>query len=84
MCGTNTGTGILRKEKKIDEGRTDLLYKYINLYPLKAVFFKFTFHRFFYILSTIFSLYPEIWKIQKSGPLQSKACWIFGRLPVPG
>ena len=44
-----------------------MLYKYINLYLLKTASL-FTFHSLFDILSTIFSLYQEFWKIPKFGP----------------
>ena len=47
--------------------RETLLYKYTNLYLLKTVSL-FTSHSLLYILSTIFNLYPEIWKTQKFGP----------------
>ena len=42
--------------------RQTLLYKYVNLYLLKIVSL-FTFHSLFYILSTRFSLYLDMRKI---------------------
>ena len=72
-CGTvylfYTCTGILRRIlNRLIQVRYTLLYKYINLYLLKTASL-FTFQSLFYILSTIFSPYPEIEKILKSGSL---------------
>ena len=57
-------TGILRILNRLIKVRQKMFQKYINLYLLKTVSV-FTLHSLFDIVSTMFSLYPEIWKIQK-------------------
>ena len=70
-CGTvqvfSTCSAILRTLNRLIKVRQTLLCKHINLYLLKTVSL-FTFHSLLYILHTIFSLYPEIQKIQKFSP----------------
>ena len=62
FCGTvqvfYICSGILRRNfNRLIKVRQTLFYEYINLYLLKAISL-FTFHSLFYILSTIFILYP--------------------------
>ena len=76
LCGTvqvfSTCTGILRIIlNRLIKIRQTVLYKYMNFYLLKTVSL-FTFSVYLYILGTIISLislYPEILRILKSGPL---------------